>query len=161
MSNKKKVISFKACLALLFYLIIPSFAIITIIGSYPELPKDRFFNMIRWILPTSIVLVFLAQCNLFSKKGKFGYYVCNIGFVITTMIWVYGILGGSLIITTQWNEFNFSINMYKYVILIVTVACINILYYTLEWRFYNKQSQKSVYKDKKPIATPSNSTISA
>jgi len=159
MSNKEKMISSKACLALLFYLIIPSFAIITIISSYPELPKDRFFNMIKWIMPTSLILVFLAQCNLFSKKGKFGYYICNIGFVITTMIWVYGILGGSLIITTQWNEFNFSINMYKYAILIVAVACINILYYTLEWRFYNKMSYKNRYKQKQPIVTSPKSTV--
>lgn len=161
MSNKKKMISSKACLALLFYLIIPSFAIINIISSYPELSKDRFINMINWILPTAVILVFFAQCSLLSKKGRFGYYLCNIGFVITTMIWVYGVLGGSLIITTQWNNFDFSINMFKYVILILTVACINILYYTLEWRFYHKKSYRTNLKTNESIITPSKSTVTS
>ena len=139
MSNNQKFISIKACFALLFYLIIPSIAIILIMGSYPELSKNRFYTTIQCILPTAVVIVFLAQCSLFYQKGNFKHYLINVGFIIATMIWIYGLLGGGLIITNQWNEFQFNINMTKYVILILFVAAINIIYYTLEWRFYSKE----------------------
>jgi hypothetical protein len=142
MSSNQKVISVKACFALLFYLIIPSIAIILILQSYPELSKDRFYTMIYWILPTSTLIVFFAQFSIFYKKGDKKRFILNIGFVIATMIWVYGLLGGSLVFTNQWNEFHFQIHITKYVILILTVASLNILYYTLEWRFYKtKQYQ--------------------
>lgn len=139
MSNKQKCISIKACFSLLFYIIIPSIAIIFIMSSYPELSKDRFYNIIKWILPTGTAIVILAQSSLFYDKGELKHYIINISFVIATMIWVYGLLGGGLIITNQWNEFQFKIHMTKYVFLILFVAAINIIYYTLEWRFYSKQ----------------------
>lgn len=153
MSNNQKFISIKACFALLFYLIIPSIAIILIMNSYPELSKNRFYTIIQWILPTAIVIVFLAQCSLFYQKGNFKHYLLNIGFVIATMIWVYGLLGGDLVITNQWNEFQFKIHMTKYVILIFFVAAINIIYYTLEWRFYSK-GHTSPYQNIKEKCNP-------
>jgi len=110
-------------------------------NSYPELSKNRFYTIIQWILPTAVVIVFLAQCSLFYRKGEFKQYVLNIGFVVATMIWVYGLLGGDVIIANQWNEFQFNVHMTKYVILILFVASINIIYYTLEWRFYRKKHQ--------------------
>ena len=141
MSTKQKFISVKACFALLFYLIIPSLAIILIMKSYPELSKDRFYTMIHWVLPTATVIVFFAQCSILYQKGDKKRFFLNIGFVIATMIWVYGLLGGGVVITNQWNEFHFKIHMTKYVVLILFVAAINIVYYTLEWRFYrNNQS---------------------
>jgi len=139
MSNNQKCISIKACFSLLFYIIIPSIAIILIMSSYPELSKDRFYNIIKWILPTGIAIVILAQSSLFFEKGDFKHYLINISFVIATMVWVYGLLGGGLIITNQWNEFQFKIHMTKYVFLILFVATINIIYYTLEWKYYRNE----------------------
>ena len=139
MSNNQKFISIKACFALLFYLIIPSIAIILIMNSYPELSKNRFYTTIQWVLPTAIVIVFLAQCSLFYQKGNFKRYLLNIGFVIATMVWVYGLLGGDVVVANQWNEFQFNIHMTKYVTLIFFVAAINIIYYTLEWKYYSNE----------------------
>ena len=153
MSNNQKFISIKACFALLFYLIIPSIAIILIMNSYPELSKDRFYTIIQWVLPTAVVIVFLAQCSLFYQKGNFKHYLLNIGFVIATMIWVYGLLGGGVVVTNQWNEFQFKIHMAKYVALIFFVAAINIIYYTLEWRFYSKEHTE-LYQNIKEKCNP-------
>ena len=153
MSNSQKFISLKACFALLFYLIIPSIAIILIMNSYPELSKNRFYTIIQWILPTAVVIVFLAQCSLFYQKGNFKRYLLNIGFVIATMVWVYGLLGGDVVVANQWNEFQFNIHMTKYVTLILFVAAINIIYYTLEWRFYSKE-HTSAYQNTKEKYNP-------
>ncbi len=144
MSSKKRFISIKACFALLFYMIIPSIAIIFIIKSYPELSKERFYNMIKWILPTAVAIVTLAQCSLFFKKGQIKHYLLNIGFVVATLFWIYGLLGGNVIITNQWNEYNFSIHMTKYVTIIATVAIINIIYYTLELRYHRKKDNEII-----------------
>lgn len=161
MSNKKQIISIKACFALFFYLIVPSIAIILIMNSYPELSKDRFYTMIKWILPTAVVIVLFAQCSLFFQKGQLKQYLLNIGFVIGTLLWVYGLLGGNVVITNQWNDFFFNIHMNKYVIIILFVAGINILYYTMEWRFYQKQDQLNKNDDEyyMPPAKPMGKTI--
>jgi len=141
MLSNQRCISIKACFALFFYLIIPSGAIILIMSSYPELSKERFYIMLQWILPTAVAIVCLAQCSLFYTKGEYKHYLLNVGFVLATLLWVFGLLGGNVVITNQWNQFSFNIHMNKYVLMIIAVAAINLLYYTLEWRYYHKQQQ--------------------
>jgi hypothetical protein len=138
MSPKKRCVSLKACLSLLFYLIIPCCAILLIMQSYPELSQDRFYMRIYWILPTATIIVFLAQLSALYQKGDTKRFLLNIGFVIATMIWMFGLLGGGIVMTTQWNGYSFSLHMNKYVMLIACVAALNVIYYTLEWRVYRK-----------------------
>jgi len=157
MSTKPSGISIKACFALLFYLLIPSCAVILILQSYPELSKDRFFTIIHWIVPTSIVIVTLAQSSLFFPKGTVKRLLINLGFVAATMVWVYGLLGGGVVITNQWNEYLFSIHMIKYVFLIIAVAGLNTLYYLLEWRVFSQYQNDSSLEKTVPIAVSVNS----
>ncbi|DAC72740.1 MAG TPA: hypothetical protein DSN98_03705 [Thermoplasmata archaeon] len=138
MSAKKPSISPKTLLALLLYLIIPLCALLLILQSYPELPKDRFIMRIYWIIPTSTVIVILAQLSARYQRGDLKRFLLNIGFTVATMIWMFGLLGGGLVMTTQWNGYDFSLHMDKYVLLIATVAILNVLYYTFEWRVYRK-----------------------
>jgi hypothetical protein len=128
----------KACLALFFYLIIPLCSLLLILQLYPELPKDRFIVRMYLIVPTALVIVFLAQLSAFYQKGDMRRFLLNIGFTIATLIWMFGLLGGGVVVTTQWNEYNFSLHMDKYVVLIVCVAALNAVYYALEWRVYRK-----------------------
>jgi hypothetical protein len=161
MSRKQPIISLKAIFALVFYLIIPSVAIYVIISSYPELSKDRFISMIHWVLPTATIIVILAQLSIFFEKKTFKRYLINIGYVVTTMMWVYGFLGGSLTITSAWNTFHFSIHLSKYVILIILVACINVIYYTLEWQYYRKKAYLKSYLQEKRSITSKESTVTS
>jgi len=138
MSTKKRCISPKVWLVLLFYFIIPLCSLLLILQSYPELPKDRFYMRIYWILPTATVIVILAQLSAFYQKGDTKRFLLNIGFTVATIIWMYGLLGGGVVITTQWNGYDFSLHMDKYVVLIACVAALNVIYYTLEWRVYRK-----------------------
>jgi hypothetical protein len=140
MSSKKRCISIKACLALLFYLIIPLCSLLLILLSYPELPSDRFFMRIYCIIPTATVIVVLAQRSASYQKGDTRRFLLNIGFTVATMIWMFGLLGGGVVITTQWNGYDFSLHMDKYVLLIACVAALNVIYYTLEWRVYRKDN---------------------
>jgi hypothetical protein len=136
MSSKKRRISMKACLALFFYLIIPLCSLLLILQLYPELPKDRFYMRIYWVVPTALVIILIAQLSAFYQKGDMRRFLLNIGFTIGTILWMFGLLGGGVVITTQWNGYDFSLHMDKYVVLIVCVAVINVVYYALEWRVY-------------------------
>ena len=107
----------KGWLALLFYLIIPLCSLLLILQSYPELSKDQIYMRIYWIVPTAIVIVFLAQRSALYQKGDTRRFLLNIGFS-ATMIWMFGLLGGGVVITTQWNGYDFSLHMDKYIVLI-------------------------------------------
>lgn len=139
MSAKKRYISPKAWLALLLYLIIPLCSLLLILQSYPELSKDRLYLRIYWVIPTATVIVILAQLSSLYQKGGTKRFLLNIGFTVATMIWMFGLLGGGIVMTTQWNGYDFSLHMDKYVVLIATVAALNVLYYTFEWRVYRRE----------------------
>ena len=139
MSTKKRGISPKTGLVLLFYLIIPLCSLLLILQSYPELPKDRLYMRIYWVIPTATVIVILAQLSSLYQKGDTKRFLLNIGFTVATMIWMFGLLGGGVVMTTQWNGYDFSLHMDKYVVLIAAVAALNVLYYTFEWRVYRKE----------------------
>ena len=138
MSTKKRCISPKVWLVLLFYLVIPLCSLLLILQSYPELPKDRFYMRMYWIVPTAIIIVILAQLSALYQKGDTRRFLLNIGFTVATIIWMFGLLGGGVVITTQWNGYDFSLHMDKYILLIACVAALNVIYYTLEWRVYQK-----------------------
>jgi hypothetical protein len=127
-------------MALLFYLIIPLCSLLLILQLYPELPKDRFIMRMYLIVPTALVIVFLAQLSAFYQKGDMRRFLLNIGFTIATLIWMFGLLGGGVVVTTQWNGYDFSLHMDKYVVLIVCVAALNAVYYALEWRVYRNDN---------------------
>lgn len=105
---------------------------------YPELPQERMYMRIYWVIPTATALVIFAQLSSLYEKGDTKRFLLNIGFTVSTMIWMFGLLGGGLVMTTQWNGYDFSLHMDKYVFLIICVAVLNLLYYTLEWKVCRK-----------------------
>jgi hypothetical protein len=140
MSSRKQHLSLKTLLTLVFYLIIPLCSLLLILQVYPELPKDRFYMRIYWVLPTATVIIILAQLSTRYQKGDTRRFLLNIGFTATTMIWMVGLLGGGVVIPMQWNEYEFSLHMENYIVLIICVAALNMMYYTLEWRMYRKDN---------------------
>ncbi|MCU0850578.1 MAG: hypothetical protein MUC80_04790 [Candidatus Thermoplasmatota archaeon] len=138
MSHKRRFVAPKAWLAFCFYFVIPLSCLLLILTEYPELPPERIYSRIYWVIPTALVIVLLAQLGSLYQRGETKRCALNIGFTIMTMIWVFGLLGGGLVMTTFWNEYEFSLHMDKYVFLIMGVALLNILYYVFEWRVYRK-----------------------
>jgi hypothetical protein len=128
--------SIKAVFALMFYLVIPVGAIYVILNSYPALGKERFINMLYWFIPLSIVLVIVSQLSIRFPKGDGRRFMYNIAYVVITLLWLLAFLGGGLVITETWEQYHFSLHLWKYVLLIVGVALFNILYYVLEWKTY-------------------------
>jgi len=149
MSPKKRRLSPKSGLAILFYLIIPLSSLLLILQLYPELSPERFYMRIYWVIPTASVIVVLAQVGSLYQKGETKRFLLNIGFTVATIFWMVGLLGGGIVITQQWNEYEFSLHMTRYVLLIACVAALNLTYYTLEWRVYRKEKPASLQQKKK------------
>jgi hypothetical protein len=132
----------KTIFAMIFYLIIPILAICIILTSYDELSKDRFINIIFWIIPISLVIIIISQISSKYEKGTKKKYFLNIAYVGMTLLWVYAFLGGNPVITEQWLDYEFSIHLWRYILLIIIATIINMIYYTLEWRFYRVENNK-------------------
>jgi len=135
------------------YFLIPLCSLLLILQEYPELPPDKVYVRIYWVIPTALALVVLAQLGSYFKRGETTRYLLNIGFTAMTMIWMVGLLGGGLVMTTLWNQYEFSIHMDKYVMLIGSVAALNVLYYTFEWKVYRKDRVSSHSHGKKTGTT--------
>lgn len=149
MSVKKRRIAAKTWLAFVLYLLIPLCALLLVLQSYPELPSDRIYMRIYWVIPTATMIVVLAQLSSLYQKGETRRFLLNLGFTTMTILWMFGLLGGGVVMTTQWNEYAFSLHMDRYVLLIVCVAALNIMYYMLEWQVYRKETYSVVQHENK------------
>jgi hypothetical protein len=154
MSPKEGGVSIKACLALVFYLIIPCVSLLLILQMYPELPRERFIPRIYWILPTATIIVVLAQLTAMCQRGDTKRFLLNISYVVMTLIWIYGVLGGGIVMTSEWNGYAFALHMNKYVMLIICAAVLNLTYYVLEWKVFQKERQLRQMSKKKTSVTP-------
>jgi hypothetical protein len=140
MSHKKRHISLKTWLSFCFYFVLPFCSLMLILLEYPELPSERVYTRIYWVIPTALIIVLLAQFSSYYQRGETKRFILNICFTIMTMIWMFGLIGGGLVMTTFWNEYEFSLHLDKYILLIISVASLNVLYYTFEWRVFRKQA---------------------
>ena len=132
----RRMISTKAVFALMFYLVMPVVVIYIIITTYPMLSSQRYVNMLYWIIPFSILLVILSQWSIMYPKGDTRRFYLNLCYVVAAMLWLFGFLGGGLVITDYWGEYQFSIHLWKYILVIIAVAVFNSIYYYLEWKVY-------------------------
>ena len=153
MMLKKQNISLKTWLSFILYLMLPLCSLCLILLEYTELPSGWILNRIYWVIPSATAIVILAQLGSYYKKGETKRFVLNICFTVMTMLWMFGLLGGGLVMTTLWNEYEFSLHMEKYVILILSVTALNLTYYIFEWRVYQKDHPSFLSPEKATIKT--------
>ena len=137
----------KTWYALIFYLVLPVTVLNLLMVLYPELARGRFIRMIYCDLAIGPIVVMLTHITQRYRPGTLKRLYLNIGCVLSTLLWLYGVLGGSLTITNYWHEYPFHITYTNYVLLILFAAGLNITYYILEYRSQRTQ----------PSQTPSNS----
>lgn len=151
-TSYKRRISSKAVFALIFYLIMPAIAISIILTTYPELSKDRFIGILMRIIPISMVLILISQFQVRYEKGSRGRFVLNELYVILVLLWVFALLGGEPIIHQTWEEYQFSLNIWNYLLLIFFVTSMNILYYAVEYQAWrNKETESGTKNTEKEI----------
>ncbi len=133
---KKRRVSRKAIFALVFYLIMPIIAIFMIINAYPELSRERLIGILVRTVPVGFMLILVSQFAVRYEKGDKGRLVLNEIYVLLVLLWLFALLGGQPVIFQTWEEYNFSLHIWNYLVLILFVISMNVLYYIFEYQAY-------------------------
>ena len=133
--------SVKALFALIFYLVMPIVVLLNIIKTYPELSEERYMAMIWTIIPFALLMVVISQLSIRYPRGDKRRLWLDYAYVTTAMLWLFAFLGGGVVITQSWGEYEFSLHLEKYVLLILAIMLFNCLYYFLEWWVYTEDEE--------------------
>jgi hypothetical protein len=149
-TNKKRISS-KALFALVFYLILPTCAILMIMGIYPQLNHDRLFAILSRIIPISFVLIVISQFQVRYEKGSMGRFILNEFYVIMLVIWIMAFLGGQPVIYQTWEEYSFSLHIWNYLAVIFFVTTMNVLYYIVEYMAFSEEEETTKEISEDPV----------
>jgi hypothetical protein len=151
-TGKKRRISSKAVFALVFYLILPTIAISIIIITYPELSRDRLLGILYRIIPISITLILISQYQVRYGKGSKGRFILNEIYVVLIVLWLFALLGGKPVIDQTWEQYQFSLHIWNYIVVILVVTSMNVLYYAMEYKAYGKKDASREVSDREEEA---------
>jgi hypothetical protein len=143
-ATNKRRISNKAAFAFVFYMVLPTFAILMIMSAYPELNTDRLWGILTRIIPISIILILISQFQVRYEKGTKGRFILNEIYVIMVVVWIFALLGGEPVIYQTWEEYSFSLHIWNYIALILFVTIMNIIYYAMEYEAFSKDESQEV-----------------
>ncbi len=138
-SSNHRRISSKAVFAFVFYFIMPIISIFMIMFTYPELSDARLIGILQRTLPISVLLILVSQYQVRYEKGDKGRFILNEVYVLLVVLWIFALLGGEPIIHQTWEEYQFSLNIWNYLILILFVTGANVVYYALEYKAYSEK----------------------
>lgn len=137
-TGENRKISSKALFACAFYLILPTAAILTVIGTYPELSSQRLMGILYRIVPIAFILILISQFQVRYTKGSLGRFTLNEIYVLLVLAWVFALLGGEPVVHQTWNEYEFSLHIWNYLLLIIFITAVNVLYYALEFAAFKE-----------------------
>jgi hypothetical protein len=123
----------RATWTMLYYIVIPTALISIIMWRYPELDPQYFMEMLRWVLIIGVALVGLNALRADSKHGTWTRLALDGGFVILTIAWLLGVMGGGTVLEQSWNGYDFTIDIGKLFIIVAALASLNMVYYTLRF----------------------------
>lgn len=100
---------------------------------FPELDREHFASMMRWVLIVGTVLVGLSALRGIHGTGTVARLVLDVAYVTTTIGWLLGLLGGGTVLHQAWNGYQFSIDIRGLFILVAALASLNLVYYGLRF----------------------------
>ena len=144
LTGENRKFSSKAVFAFVFYLLLPVFALTTIMATYPELSSERLVAIFYRIVPIAFMLILVSQFQVRYTKGSFGRFAMNEIYVLLVLLWLFALLGGEPVIHQTWEEYSFSLHIWNYLLLIIFITAMNVLYYIVEFgAYHDKQVEKS------------------
>ena len=146
-TGEDRKFSSKAVFALVFYLLLPVFALTTIMATYPELSSERLVAIFYRIVPIAFLLILVSQFQVRYGKGSFGRFAMNEIYVLLVLLWLFALLGGEPVIHQTWEEFHFSLHIWNYLLLIIFITVMNVLYYIVEFLAYHNREKYEDQED--------------
>ncbi len=123
----------RATWTMLYYIVIPTALISIIMWRYPELDRQYFMEMLRWVLIIGVALVGINALRADSRYGTWTRMALDGGFVILTIAWLLGVMGGGTVLQQSWNGYDFTIDIGKLFIIVAALASLNMVYYSLRF----------------------------
>jgi len=123
----------RATWTLLYYIVVPTALMIAIMWRYPELDRDHFMGMLRWVLVAGVALVAVNALRADHLYGTWTRLSLDVAFVSLTIGWLLGILGGGTALDQSWNGYEFTIDIAGLFTIIAALASLNLVYYTLRF----------------------------
>jgi len=123
----------RATWTMLYYIVIPTALITIIMWRYPELDRQYFMEMLRWVLIIGVALVGINALRADSRYGTWTRLALDSGFVLLTIAWLLGVMGGGVVLEQSWNGYDFTIDIGKLFIIVAALASLNMVYYTLRF----------------------------
>jgi hypothetical protein len=152
--GEERKISAKAVFALVFYMILPIISIMMMIFTYPELSDARLLGILYRTIPISVMLILISQFQVRYEKGSLGRFILNEVYVLLVVAWLFALLGGNPVIHQTWEEYQFSLHIWNYIVLILIITGMNVLYYILEYQAYcDEVPQKKASRDEQKSST--------
>lgn len=146
-SHRFNRISKKALFAIIFYLLIPTIAILMIMMAFPELSREKLIDMLLRTIPIALALIIVSQFGVRYKKGDKRRFVLNEIYVLLVLFWLFALFGGAPIIQQTWGEYDFTLNIWNYVLLIFFVSGVNAIYFALEYWAYGKDAKSGASEE--------------
>ena len=140
-TGENRKFSSKAVFAFVFYLLLPVFALTTIMATYPELSSERLVAIFYRIVPIAFLLILVSQFQVRYAKGSFGRFAMNEIYVLLVLLWLFALLGGEPVIHQTWEEYSFSLHIWNYLLLIIFITVMNVLYYIVEFAAYHNREK--------------------
>ncbi len=112
--------------ALLYYVVIPSVLLTVIMWRFPELSREQFTEMLRWVLILGTVLVGVSALRAEYVTGTWARLGLDSAYVVLAIGWLLGILGGGTVLQQSWNG-------YEFFTIVAALASLNLVYFTLRF----------------------------
>jgi Ca2+/Na+ antiporter len=125
----------------------PTAAVLMIMTTYPELSRDRLMGIVYRTVPIGIALILISQFQVRYEKGSKGRFILNEAYVLLVVLWIFALLGGEPVIHQTWEEYQFSLHIWNYIMLILFVTFLNVIYYVVEYQAYKDEEHTDVPLD--------------
>lgn len=123
----------RATWTMLYYIVVPTTLLTVIMWRYPELDREHFMEMLRWVLIIGVALVGVNAMRADQKYGSWTRLVLDVAFVSLTIAWLLGVLGGGTVLEQSWNGYHFYIDIGNLFTIVAALASLNLLYYALRF----------------------------
>jgi len=127
----------KASWALVYYIIIPTCLIETIMWRFPELSREHFYSMLRWVLGVGVLLVGVSALRADHATGTWARLGLDAAYVAGTIGWLLGVLGGDTVLDQSWQGHPFSIDIGRLFAVVASLASLNLVYYVMSFQRAN------------------------
>jgi len=124
----------KASWALVYYLVIPTCLIEAIMWRFPELSREHFYVMLRWVLGIGVLIVGINALRADHLPGTWPRLGLDAAYVACTIGWLLGVLGGDTALDQSWQGHPFTIDIGRLFAIVASLASLNLVYYIMGFR---------------------------